>query len=82
MLGAGELSRVRDAFDQAAREKALEELPNHSDCFIELVEHPVLFPLVHRIMSDGVQLRSLAGIRERRFVGQRALHIRRSRGLA
>lgn len=64
-LGFADLSRFRDAFDAATREEALTDLPNCDDCFIGLAEHPLLFPLVHRIMSDDVQLRSLAGI----FIG-------------
>lgn len=61
-LSADELDRVRCAFAEAAQAGALEDLPNQDDCFIHLAEHPNLFPIIHRILSDDVSLRSLAAI--------------------
>src|SRR5262245_20054190 len=61
VLEAEELALLREAFDRAAREGRLEDLPNQETRFIGLAEHLRLFPVVHRIMGDNVQLRSLRG---------------------
>ncbi len=57
----GELDRVRTAFDRAAEDGGLDELLNRDDLFIHLAEHATIFPVVHRIVGDDVQLRSLQG---------------------
>lgn len=59
-INAGDLAHLQDAFDRA--EDGLDDLPNRDDIFIRLVEHPDLFPTVHNILSDDVQLRSLTGL--------------------
>ena len=61
-LGTDELETISAAFDAASSLDALQDLPNAGDCFLHLAEHPVLFPLVHGIMSDDVALRSLSGV--------------------
>jgi hypothetical protein len=61
-LGADELETISAAFDAASSVDALEDLPNRDDCFLHLAEHPILFPLVHGIMSDDLALRSLGGL--------------------
>lgn len=60
-----ELSRVRAAFDRAEEVGGLDDLPNRDDLFIRLAEHSILFPLIHRIVGDDVQVRSLRGMRLR-----------------
>ena len=60
-LGPDELHRAQSAFDRAAGDDGLEDLPNRDDLFIHLAEHPALFPVVHRIVGDDVQVRSLRG---------------------
>lgn len=62
VLDEDELQSLRAAFDDAAREGGLAELPNRETRFIGLAEHPRLFPVVHRIMGDNVQLRALRGL--------------------
>jgi phytanoyl-CoA hydroxylase len=62
-LGLAELDRVRNAFERAEINNGLEDLPNRDDAFIHLAEHPVVFPSVHRIVGDNVQVRSLRGLK-------------------
>src|SRR5436190_1829923 len=62
VLDADELQHFRKAFDRAAPEDKLEDLPNQETRFIGLAEHPRLFPVIHRIMGDNLQLRSLRGL--------------------
>lgn len=54
------LDQARQAFDSAAD---LVELPNHDPFFIHLAEHDSFFPIVHQIIGDVVQLRSIKGER-------------------
>ena len=56
-----ELEQMRLAFDRAAESDGLDDLPNRDDRFIHLAEHPAIFPAVHRILSDDLQVRSLKG---------------------
>ncbi|MCZ6635142.1 MAG: phytanoyl-CoA dioxygenase family protein [bacterium] len=58
-INADDLAHLQAAFDQT--EDGLDDLPNHDDRFIHLAEHPDFFPVVHHILSDDVQLRSLTG---------------------
>lgn len=58
-----ELSQARAAFDRIEKDGGLDDLPNRDDLFIYLAEHPILFPVVHRIIGDSVQVRSLRGMR-------------------
>ena len=62
-FGPDELHRAQAAFDRAAGDGGLEDLPNRDDLFIHLAEHPALFPAVHRIIGDDVQVRSLRGVK-------------------
>ena len=55
------LNELRSAFDRMAAADELEDLPNGDDCFIHLMLDPAFFPIVHRIMSDDIQLRTLRG---------------------
>lgn len=57
-----ELARVRAVFDRAAGDGGLGDLPNRDDVFVRLAEHPTVFPVVHRILGDDVQLRALQGM--------------------
>lgn len=57
-----ELNRTQMAFDQAAENEGLDDLPNRDELFIHIAEHPILFPVVHRIVGDNVQLRLLQGL--------------------
>jgi len=63
VLDGNALSRTREAFERAERDGGLEALPNQDTLFIQLAEQPVLFPLLHRILGDDIQVRSLRGIR-------------------
>ena len=60
-LEEGELDQARVAFDRADEDGGLDDLPNQDAIFIQLAEHPKIFPIVHRIIGDVVQLRSLRG---------------------
>jgi ectoine hydroxylase-related dioxygenase (phytanoyl-CoA dioxygenase family) len=62
LFDAGELEGFRAAFDRTGRDGGLDDLPNQETRFIGLAEHPRLFPVIHRIMGDNVQLRSLRGV--------------------
>jgi phytanoyl-CoA hydroxylase len=62
VLDAEELQLLRGAFEQAERAAGLADLPNQEARFIGLAEHPRLFPVIHRIIGDNVQLRSLRGV--------------------
>ncbi|MSS69915.1 MAG: hypothetical protein EXS64_00345 [Candidatus Latescibacteria bacterium] len=57
------LKRAHAAFDGAEASGGLEDLPNRDDLFIHLAEHPIFFSMIHRIVGDDVQLRSLRGVR-------------------
>jgi hypothetical protein len=57
------LRRTRAAFDRAAEAGALGDLANQDEVFIALAEHDVIFPVVHRIIGDVIQLRSIRGER-------------------
>ena len=58
---SGKLNELSSAFGRVAAADELEDLPNGDDCFIHLMLDPAFFPIVHRIMSDDVQLRTLRG---------------------
>ena len=60
-LDSGELAEFRTAFDRVSEDDSLEDLPNGDDRFIHLALHPTFFPIVHRILSDDVQIRTLCG---------------------
>ena len=60
--GADILACLQTAFDRAALEDSLNDLPNQDDVFLHLVEHPDFFPSVYGILSDDVQLRSITGL--------------------
>ena len=60
-LDSGELPEFQTAFDRVLEEDSLEDLPNRDDRFIHLALHPTFFPIVHRILSDDVQIRTLCG---------------------
>jgi ectoine hydroxylase-related dioxygenase (phytanoyl-CoA dioxygenase family) len=62
VLDADTLRRVRAGFDRAAVEDGLDALPNWDELFIHFAEHPVLFPVIHAILGDDVQVRSLQGL--------------------
>lgn len=55
-----DLDHLKLAFDRA--EDCLDDLPNQNDAFIYLAEHPHIFPIVHAILSDEIQLRYLEGL--------------------
>ena len=58
-INSESLSTLRQGFDRSIGH--LDDLPNQDDTFIRLAEHPDIFPIVHTITSDEVQLRSLTG---------------------
>ena len=55
-LSADELESIGALIDEAVAVDALHNLPNQDDAFIHLAEHPILFPIIHGIMSDDVAL--------------------------
>ena len=61
-LSADEIQSIGAAFETAASVEALDDLPNQDNAFIHLAEHPILFPIIHGIMSDDVAVRSLKGM--------------------
>lgn len=61
VLKSKELKQVQMAFDQAAEKGALGDLLNQDDIFVDMVDHPVLFPVIQAIVGDDVQLRYARG---------------------
>jgi hypothetical protein len=55
-----ELAQARLAFDRAEKERTLDDLPNQDSIFIRLAEQKTIFPIVHRIIGDVVQLSTLS----------------------
>lgn len=62
-LSAEELEDLRNAFDTAADGGFLGKIQNHHPQFIQLAEHSTIFPVVHGIIGDVIQLRSILGRR-------------------
>ena len=60
-LAPDELERARAAFDRAAEAGALRDLLNQDDVFVDMVDHPVLFPVARAIVGDDAQLRYAQG---------------------
>ncbi|MDA0711578.1 MAG: phytanoyl-CoA dioxygenase family protein [bacterium] len=58
-MNADILTQIQAAFDRS--KDHLDDLPNRDDVFITLAEHPDIFPFVHAILSDDIQLRSITG---------------------
>jgi ectoine hydroxylase-related dioxygenase (phytanoyl-CoA dioxygenase family) len=56
-----ELQRLRTAFDRAAEKKALQDLLNQDDVFVDMVDHPVLLTVVRAVVGDDAQLRYAHG---------------------
>lgn len=61
VLKSDELNAVREAFDQAIEQGTLGDLLNQNDIFVDMVDHPVLFPIVRAVVGDDVQLRYAHG---------------------
>jgi len=55
-----DLTQLQAAFEHS--KDFLDDLPNQDHTFIHLAEHADIFPIVHHILSDQIQLRSLTGI--------------------
>src|ERR1051326_2812708 len=60
-LGAEELRRVREAFDRAAGQRALRDILNQDDVFVDMADHPVLLPIVRAMVGEDAQLRYAQG---------------------
>jgi len=60
-LTGDELQRIQTAFYKAEKDKALRDLFNQDDCFLDLVDHPTWLPIVQAIVGDDIQLRYLRG---------------------
>ena len=60
-LKPDELGRVQEAFDRAAEQDALRDILNQDDVFLDLVDHPVIFPVARAVVGDDVQLRYIRG---------------------
>jgi phytanoyl-CoA hydroxylase len=60
-LTPDELQRVRVAFDRAAEQKALRDLLNQDDVFVDMVDHPVLLTVVRAVVGEDAQLRYAQG---------------------
>jgi len=58
-INSDNLASLLTAYDQS--QNHLDDLPNQDDIFIHLAEHPDIFPSLHRILSDQIQLRSMTG---------------------
>ena len=59
---ADTLAYLQSAFDRAAQQDRLHDLPNQDDAFLYLAEHPDFFPSVYSILSEDLQLRSITGL--------------------
>ena len=59
-ISPDDLAQLQDAFDKS--KDRLNDLPNCDDTFIYLTENADIFPIVHHILSDDIQLRALTGI--------------------
>ena len=57
----GEVEQVREAFDRAADKGELRDVLNQDDVFVDMVDHPVLLPIVQAIVGDDIQLRYAQG---------------------
>ena len=55
------LEQVQAAFDRAAEEKALQDLLNQDDIFLDLVDHPAWFSVARDVVGGDVQLRYIRG---------------------
>jgi phytanoyl-CoA hydroxylase len=55
------LEQVQAAFERAAEKKALPDLLNQDDVFLDLVDHPAWFSVVRVVVGDDVQLRYIRG---------------------
>jgi ectoine hydroxylase-related dioxygenase (phytanoyl-CoA dioxygenase family) len=51
------LARVQGAFEKAYEKKALRDLFNQDDAFVDMVDHPTLLPIVKAVVGDDAQLR-------------------------
>ena len=61
VLQGEELKRVRDAFGKALEVEALKEILSQDDVFVDMVDHPVVLPIVQAVVGDDVQLRYARG---------------------
>lgn len=60
-LTPGELQRVQAAFERAAERKALRDILNQDDAFVDMVDHPVLLTVVRAVVGEDAQLRYAQG---------------------
>jgi ectoine hydroxylase-related dioxygenase (phytanoyl-CoA dioxygenase family) len=60
-LQGDELKRLQTAFDNAAEKSELRNLLNQDDIFLDMVDHPALFPVIRAVVGDDVQLRYATG---------------------
>ncbi len=60
-LKGDELQRIQNAFQKADENKALKNLLNQDECFLNLVDHPAWLPIIQAIVGDDIQLRYMQG---------------------
>jgi len=60
-LAPEELERVRAAFHRAAEKKALREILDQDEVFLDMVDHPVLLGVVRAVVGEDAQLRYAQG---------------------
>ena len=64
-LSDAEVERVLNAFDQAAKNDSLYDLLQQDEVFVDMVDHPAIFPVVRAVIGEDVQLRyAHGGVRE------------------
>ena len=56
-LSEEEVERVGEAVDRAAANDTLYDVLGQDEIFVDMVDHPAIFPVVRAVVGDDVQLR-------------------------
>ena len=64
-LSEEEVQRVGTALDRAAENEALYEILGQDEVFVDMGDHPAIFPIVRAVVGEDVQLRyAWGGVRQ------------------
>tara|TARA_B100000686_G_scaffold349899_1_gene444365 strand:- start:97 stop:876 length:780 start_codon:yes stop_codon:yes gene_type:complete len=64
-LSEEEVQRVGTALDRATENEALYEILGQDEVFVDMVDHPAIFPIVRAVVGEDVQLRyAWGGVRQ------------------
>ncbi len=53
-LSGAEVKRVLKAFDRAAKNDSLYDLLHQDEVFVDMVDHPAIFPVVRAVIGEDV----------------------------